>query len=971
MKTSAPLQSELFHAIAETVPGVVLVAQDPDCREVNGNAAACALFRVAPGTNLSRWHPSPATSFRLCQNGVELHPEQTPLQRAARGETLSDYELEVRFGDGSVRYLHGNAMPLLDGQGWPCGAVAAYADLTERLRAEQALRASEERLRFTLEAARVGAWHWDKASGAVEWSGNLEGIHEMEQGSFASNFDAFLERVHPDDRERVLATIEQALVDGGHFSVEYREAVTGGWIEGRGEVECDAAGEATGITGIALDVTDRKRAEQALRESEERLRYTLEAARVGTWRWDVATGEVEWSDNLEPLYGQAQGAFDGSFEAFLEWVHADDREVVAGAIRSALAGESDYAVEHRVARRGGQIGWLECRGRVERDSAGEPVRMTGICMDVTERKRAEESLRALAEAGTTLATALDYETALRQVAETVVPEWGDWCVVDVLHDDGALETVTVAHADPAKVEHARRLRREYPSRLDAPTGVGYVVRTGESLCLNIDEHKLESVAADQRHLELLRELGLRSAVVVPLVARGGTLGALMLVTAETAREYHRGDLPNVQDLARRCAFAVDNARLYREAQRELTQRKQTEHALKRLNETLEERVSERTALAEQRAAQLRHLASELSHAEQRERRRLAQALHDDHQQLLIAAKLQVGLLRQSSVPDAEELTKLDGLLEEAVQSARTVSRELSPAVLYDGGLAAALRWLATIKQEKYGLIVHVEADEAADPAAEDVSIFLYQAVRELLLNTVKHADTREAWVSMTAASDNQVQIKVEDLGRGIDQQALLDGGADAGQFGLFGMRERLALLDGKLDVDSGPGHGTTVTMLAPRSSGGRSGGAGTERAERVEEPAGGDDEAIRVLLADDHKMLRDGLAGLLRVEPDIELVAEAEDGEEALALAERLRPDVVVMDISMPKVNGIEATRRLQRIQPGVAVVGLSMHDSKEMAEAMCSAGAAVYLSKDGAASTLVEAIRTHGGTGTAVGTQD
>lgn len=959
MRTPTPLHSDNFEAIVEAVPGVVLVAHDPRCRQITGNAAACLFFRVAPGTNLSRWQPSPAATFRLRQNGAELPPEQTPLQRAARGEILADYDVDVCFDDGTVRYLRGNAMPLLDENGRATGAVAAYADMIERRRAEQALRGSEERLRSTLEAARVGAWHWDLASGAVQWSGNLEGIHHMEPGASEADSDVFLERIHADDRERVLATIDQALIQGGRFRVEYREAASGSWIEGRGEVECGQTGQPTGIIGVALDVTERKRAEGALRESEERLRYTLESSRVGTWRWDVATGAVEWSDNLESLYGRPSGSFDGTFEAFLAGVHPDDREAVTGAIQSALAGEADYAIEHRVARADGQIGWLECRGRVERDAAGEPVRMTGICMDVTERKHAGESLRALAEAGTTLATALDYDSALDQVAEVVVPGWGDWCAIDVLHDDGELETVTVAHADSAKAEHARELRREYPARLDAPTGVGYVVRTGQSLCRKIDETELAAVAADQRHLELLRELGLRSAVIVPLIARGRTLGALTLVTAETARDYADAELPNVQELGRRCAFAVDNARLYRESQRELKQRRRTEGKLKRLNETLEQRVSERTALAEQRAAQLRGLASELAHAEQRERRRLAQALHDDHQQVLVAAKLQVGMLQQSSVPDAEELTQLDELLDEAVQSARLVSRELSPAVLYDGGLAAALRWLAMTKNEKYGLTVHVEADETADPEAEDVSIFLYQAVRELLLNTVKHADTCEAWVSMTLAGDNQVQINVIDQGCGFDQERLLDEGADAGQFGLFGMRERLALLDGTVDARSAPGDGTRVTMFAPRGGGGAQ--ANRTRVESVDEPTAVNRDAIRVVLADDHKMLRDGLAGLLRAEPDIELVAEADDGKEAQAIAERLRPDIVVMDISMPGVSGIEATRRLRQTRPGIAVVGLSMHDSKEMAEAMCSAGAAVYLSKDGAASTLVEAIRTHG----------
>lgn len=346
--------------------------------------------------------------------------------------------------------------------------------------------------------------------------------------------------------------------------------------------------------------------------------------------------------------------------------------------------------------------------------------------------------------------------------------------------------------------------------------------------------------------------------------------------------------------------------------------------------------------------------------------RLAQSLHDDHQQLLIAAKLHLGMLQQSAEPAPETLKKLDELLEEAVQSARTVSRELSPAVPYDAGLTAALRWLATIKQEKYALEVHVEADESAEPEAEDVSIFLYQAVRELLLNIVKHAQTNEAWVHMETTDDERVRIDVLDQGNGFDHARMLDAEVDAGQFGLFGMRERLTLLDGTLAVDSVPGDGTRVTMLVPRSGSGAtprrpadSGGAAQPR--RLGEPGARNGAVIRVLLADDHKMLRDGLAGLLHAETDIELVGQAEDGEQAVALASELQPDVVVMDVSMPRINGLEATRRIRAHLPEVAVIGLSMHDNAEMADAMRNAGAATYLSKSGAAGGLVSEIRAHG----------
>ncbi len=357
--------------------------------------------------------------------------------------------------------------------------------------------------------------------------------------------------------------------------------------------------------------------------------------------------------------------------------------------------------------------------------------------------------------------------------------------------------------------------------MDAAAGIRYVVRTGESQRIpTIEEKDLRAVAVDEHHLSMLQELGLRSAIIVPLIARGQTLGALMLATAETRRRYRKSDLPHIQELARRCAFAVDNARLYRAAKVELDHRTRTETELKRLNETLEQRVADRTAVAEHRATQLRRLAAELTQAEQRERRRLAQNLHDDHQQLLVAARLQIGKLRQGNQDEEtcrQALDQLDELLGEAIDRSRSVSRELSPAILYDGGLSAALNWLIPRKREKYGLEMHVETDPEADPVAEEVAIFLFQAVRELLFNVVKHAGTYEAWVRMSAVDGDRVRIEVEDQGNGLDPDRI-DGATDDERFGLFGMSERLALWDGELKLDSTPGHGTRVTLTVPRNA---------------------------------------------------------------------------------------------------------------------------------------------------------
>jgi signal transduction histidine kinase len=184
--------------------------------------------------------------------------------------------------------------------------------------------------------------------------------------------------------------------------------------------------------------------------------------------------------------------------------------------------------------------------------------------DISAIKRAEESARYLARASEMLSSSLDFETTLKELAQIVVPEFADWCAVDVVGDDGKVRQLAVAHADPEKVRWAYELNKRYPPDPTAPTGVYNVLRTGQpELYAEISQEMLDAGARDDEHRRIIQEIGIKSAIVVPLIARGRTLGALTLVTAESGRRYNQADLEFASELARRAALAVDNARLHR------------------------------------------------------------------------------------------------------------------------------------------------------------------------------------------------------------------------------------------------------------------------------------------------------------------------------------------------------------------------------------------------------------------------
>lgn len=244
---------------------------------------------------------------------------------------------------------------------------------------------------------------------------------------------------------------------------------------------------------------------------------------------------------------------------------------------------------------------------------------------------------------------------------------------------------------------------------------------------------------------------------------------------------------------------------------DISERKESERELERWADLLEERVAERTAIAEKRAQDLRVLAGEFSRTEQRVRRRLAVAIHDDLQQVLVAAKMRLPMQERAMAP--EQLAAVHKLLDEALAKSQALVRELRPPVLQHGTLKDAFDWLARQMNERHDLRVDVrcESEIAVD---DEVKTTIFEAVRELLFNVVKHAATRQATLSAAQLGDH-VTVTVADQGQGFSPAELRSG---AGGFGLRSMDERVAALGGKLEIESAPGAGAQFRLIIPTNS---------------------------------------------------------------------------------------------------------------------------------------------------------
>jgi PAS domain S-box-containing protein len=235
--------------------------------------------------------------------------------------------------------------------------------------------------------------------------------------------------------------------------------------------------------------------------------------------------------------------------------------------RQALMGETPEPIvlRHRVAP-DGELRWARVQATPVLDEVGTVRMAINVIEDVTEIKRAELGYRFLAEASRVLSGSLDYEGTLRAVADLAVPEIADWCGVDVVEGD-EINRVAVAHVDPARVELAREFQRRYPPEPDSL--IHQVIASGESVVIpEITDEMIVAAAVDDDHLRMVRKLGMRSAMTVPMTLRDRVLGAITFVSAEAARRFDEQDVALAKDLALRAAVAIDNARLY-EASRAL------------------------------------------------------------------------------------------------------------------------------------------------------------------------------------------------------------------------------------------------------------------------------------------------------------------------------------------------------------------------------------------------------------------
>ncbi|MGZ5270958.1 MAG: ATP-binding protein [Ramlibacter sp.] len=654
---------------------------------------------------------------------------------------------------------------------------------------------------------------------------------------------------------------------------------------------------------------------ETLEQREDRLQIALDAVLdMGIWQMDLVNNQTVWSPGMNRLHGMPPGSPAPERGPYAEMLHPEDRERFRQALERSIARTGWHRLEYRVYWPDGSLHWLEARGHVKRDAAGRPVSMGGVCLDITRRKHTELDLQFLAQASAELAGVADYETTLDRIARLAVPHFADWCAIDLLQPDGRLHRVAAAHVDPEKVDLAHELHRRFPPDPDSPVGTWNVLRTGQGILVSeITHESLEANVPEPELLDLLVRLGLGSYIGAPLSARGRTMGVLTFVAASSGRRYEAEDLALAEDLARRAAVAIDNAQL-------LLAMKESDRAKDVFLATLAHELRNPLAPIWNGLSIIRKARGDPTRIDQvsgimeRQVGQLARLVDD----LLDVSRISTGKI---------ELKKEPTNLVHVIGSAVEISRPHIEALHHKLSI--------TFPSESTDLV--------ADPAR------LAQVFSNLLNNAAKYTRRGGRIDVIVEAYPLELVVRVRDNGTGIEPEML------GKVFGLFtqvthpterrqgGLGIGLSLVEGLVRLHGGrveahsPGldQGSEFTVRLPRPAGER--GASGQAAARPHVPAAPTSSARRLLVVDDNEDAANTVAELLQMGGNA--VEVAGDGTTAVAKVAEFRPDVVLLDIGLPDIDGYEVARRIRKLegvrQPIlIALTGWGQQQDKEAAAA-------------------------------------
>jgi PAS domain S-box-containing protein len=697
----------------------------------------------------------------------------------SEGQTSLNELIDVETYDGQQKTIRNSVAPIRNAEGLIVGAVMVNEDITERERAEEAIRKSEQILREAESLGHTGSWEHNLVTGEIYNTEENLRLFFGDDRNKGSPFDDYAQAVHPDDREFVLRRHAQ-LLEGGPGDIEFRVVWPDGSIHvlfGRATVVRDELGQAIRVHGTNLDVTERKRTEDALRRGEDHLRLVIDT--IPVMAWSVRPDGIV--DYLNQRWMEYTGL---SLEQYVKEptrpIHPEDIPRVLEKWTADTAAGEPYQDEMRLQGADGKYRWFLVRTEPLRDESGKIVMWYAVSTDIDDRKRAEDEVNRQAKRAETLAriaARLNKQLDLEAVIEAVCRE--------------AVETLKASQATMSLYDNERDLLvyaggvnipAEYAATIEPITRAQFddFLRAMGPIMVVPD---IQSVP-DVPNAKFSSDLDVRSVVTVAMLRDQELIGVLALGVNGHVREFDKDELALLKAISDQAAQAVANALL-----------------LKTANEQRE---------------QLRALSAKLVDAQETERRTIARELHDEIGQVLNAVNANLHATQLSSDRAAQDtrLQESINLVDDALVRVRDLSLDLRPSLLDDFGLVAALEWLVEHQAGRSGIATEFIPEPRDMRFSSNLETTVFRVAQIALTNIVRHARAQQVHVKLSQ-DGAELELVIRDDGTGFDVHRALEDASRGATLGLASMQERVRLAGGQVEIKAASGQGTEIRARFP------------------------------------------------------------------------------------------------------------------------------------------------------------
>lgn len=766
---------EKYRTLLENLPQLIFL-KDKKSVYISANKNCCKPLGIKPEeikgkTDFDFFPKELAKKYRKDDRDI--------IKTGRTKEIIEDY-----IEKGERKIVQTVKTPVLGDGGKPIGVLGIFWDITERKRAEEELRESEERYRLLFERNLAGVYRTTVDGKILDCNQSyvrMLGYDSKEEILSAQVWDFYLER---SDRETLVSLLRKRKMLINYEICQKRKDASILWAITNASLLPEKYQGSSIIEGTLIDITEHKKVEEKLKKSEERYRTLIETSNDMIFTVDSRGNFLFTNKAFEKILGYSDEEIK-KINGF-ELVHPQDLKIVKKQFAQLLKGKNMDNMEYRYKTKDGSYIHILNNASPIFDSQGNVVSAFGIARDITERKRAEEALRKSKDLTTILQISykitqilnLDkmLELACQETAKALEVERCAVLLLDKKENAGIIKAIYIKNQPHPWILGARLLLKDFPR----------LVKLYQQKERFLHAPVIKNAPLSRKEKDYFRKEKVKSFVVVPIGTGKRLLGTFLVETMEKERVFTKSEIAFVQTLANHLAIAVENAKLM-------------------------ELVKEQTE-------NLKTLSQQVIRTQEEERRKIAQELHDEIGQALTVMKINIEMSKQK-IPSEftqviDRIKENEELIVQTLEKVRNLTTDLRPPTLDDLGLVPTLNWYIQSFSKRTNIKVTFKTNHCRGRFPLDLEMVLYRINQEALTNVAKHAKATRVSITLEK-KNNYALLTVKDDGVGFDIKKIMSERKVKKGFGLFNIKERVKLLNGDFNVISKPKKGTRLKVRIP------------------------------------------------------------------------------------------------------------------------------------------------------------